>query len=274
MLLAETGQGPMIVREADGVIGAGLRARGRWEEDEIVAVVRHLRRTRGFTARTFVVAGANIGTHLIRALRGGMFASGVGIEMDRENFRLLEANAALNLFGGRPLLLNVALGDDAGAAIMERSADNHGDHRIRVASDCRPGWLGEESRTTAPVPMTTLDSVERDHGLAFDESTLVWLDTRGFEGHVLQGASAIMAREPRSRPVVVCELWPYGIERAGGRARLFSFLDRCREIRNLRAPGWQTAPPLGPEEVTALYDRLLRDVDRQAPPHVDLLCLA
>lgn len=270
--LAESNLGPMIVREADGVIGRSLRDHGRWEEEDVAEVVRFLRRTRRFESRTFVSIGANVGTDLLRALRGGMFAAGVGIEMDAENFRLLEVNTRLNLAAVRPLLLNVALGERVGAASMERSADNFGDHRIRGGSAPAGGRYHEEGRSTLPVAMTTLDAVERDHALAFDATTLLWIDTQGYEGHVLAGAAGIMAREPHRRPAVVCELWPYGLERAGGRERLFAFLRVCRDIRDLGDPHWESAS-LAFAEVEALYDRLLEDRPGEPPPHTDLLCL-
>lgn len=274
VMLAESQLGPMVVRQADGVIGRNLREHGRWEEDHVADVVRFLRRRVRFESDTFVAVGANIGTDLVRALRDGMFVRGVGVEMDPDNFRLLEANVAVNLAGRRPLLLNVALGDTIGSAIMERSPDNFGDHRVRTSKAPTAGIFGEERRTEAGVIMTTLDEVERQHGLRFDGSTLLWIDTQGYDGHVLAGATDIMAREPGTRPAVVCELWPYGIERVGGRERLFAFLGRCRGIHNLRAPHWQTAASLTVADVAALYDRLLNDGDHAGSLHADLLCLA
>ncbi len=273
VLLVESQLGPMLVREADCVIGRSLRICGHWEEDAVTAVVRFLRRTRRFDPTIFVAVGANIGTCLLRALRGGMFRSGVAIEMDADNFRLLEANVAINLATSRPLLLNVAVGDTAGEAVMERSPDNFGDHRIRLANAPAGGRYGEEARRQASVRMTTLDRIEHDNGLRFDGTSLVWIDTQGYEGHVLAGASGIMGRPASARPAVVCEFWPYGLERAGGRDRLFSFLAGCGAIHNLRDPHWTNAPPLTLADVAALYDRLLHDQADADPPHTDLLCL-
>ena len=271
--LVESRLGPMVVREADSVIGRSLREHGHWEEDDVADVVRFLRRTRHFQPKTFVAAGANIGTCLLRALRGGMFTSGVGIEMDPANFRMLEANVALNLAASRPLLLNVALGDRVGEAVMEWSPDNFGDHRIRCDHAPAGGRYGEDRRRQAAVAMTTLDQVEEDHRLRFDNSTLLWIDTQGYEGHVLAGASGIMARPPAARPAVVCEFWPYGIERAAGREKLFDFLATCGAFHNLRDPRWPSKPPLTLACITALYDLLLHDNAQPSPPHTDLLCL-
>lgn len=273
VLLVRSHLGPVLVREADGVIGRSLRTRGHWEEGCVADVVRFLRRHRHFTADTFVAIGANIGTGMLRALGNGMFMSGVAIEMDPDNFRLLEANTALNLAGKRPLLLNVALGEAAGEAIMERSTDNFGDHRIRSDHAPAGGHFAEDGRLLSTVAMTTLDQVEHDHGLCFDDATLLWIDTQGYDGHVLAGAAGIMSRPREKRPAVVCEFWPYGIERVGGRERLFAFLAGCTSIYNLGEPGWQRAPALTLADVRSLYDGLLRAASRASPPHVDLLCL-
>jgi FkbM family methyltransferase len=273
VLLAASQLGPMVVRRADSVIGRSLIEHGRWEEDDLVEVVRFLRRSRGFVAREFVSVGANIGTDLLRAVRGGMFQSAVGIEMDPENFRLLEVNCRLNLDGPPPLLLNVALGERIGDAFMERSPDNFGDHRIRSDATAVRSEYGEGRRAHARVAMTTLDQVERDHGLRIDASTLIWIDTQGYEGHVLAGAGGILARPPGMRPTVVCELWPYGVERAGGRDRLMHFLRGCAAIHDLRASDWEERPPLSFSHVEALYDALLSRTTSSDPPHTDLLCV-
>jgi FkbM family methyltransferase len=271
--LADTQQGPMLVRAADRVIGARLLAAGRFEEDQVTEVVRHLRRTREFDAGLYVSIGANIGTDLLWALRGGMFAAGVAIEMDPENFRLLQVNTLLNLPAPHPLLLNVAVGETRGEATMECSPDNFGDHRIRIEHAPIDDRFGEAGRRLVRVPMTTLDAIEQVHGLSFDASTLCWIDTQGFEGHVLAGAASIMARPPERRPAVVLEFWPYGLERTGGRERLFAFLAGCREIRDLGAAAWSDATPLSLADAHALYEQLLHDHTAVTPMHTDLLCL-
>lgn len=280
--LANTHIGAMLVREADRAIGHHLRVHGAWDERQVPEVVRFLRGSHGFVAGTFVDVGANIGTGLLCALRHGLFRSGVGVEMDPGNFRLLQANVALNLEQPHPLLLNVAAGDSEGAAEMELSPDNFGDHRVRraatgdvAASAEEPGFYGEEGRQLRRVPMTTLDRIEQEHGLRFDGSTLVWIDTQGHDGHVLAGATGIMSRPRHLRPKVVCEFWPYGIERAGGRARLFAFLSSCASVYDIRAPRGSRGdwPRLGEAELAARYDHLLHDRSTGAPPFTDLLCV-
>lgn len=271
--LAKTWIGPMLVRTQDRAIGRALRTRGRFEEDAVPEVVRFLRQTRGFDPALFVDIGANVGTHLIRALRGGLFPAGIAVEMDRDNFRLLGANVALNLAGEAPMLCNVAIGDHDGDTVMERSPVNFGDHRVVPEGPPRDGVYGEATRSRHAVRMITLDRLEAESGFPFDASALVWIDTQGYEGHVLAGATGIRARPAAERPFVVCEFWPYGVERVGGRERLFDFLARCTAVYDLGAPGWQTGGPLPEAALRRRYDRLLADTAATQPPFTDLLCM-
>ena len=271
VVLADTDNGPMLVFRADTVIGRMLQERGSFEEALVVDVVRFLRRTHGFLPGRFVDIGANIGTHLLRSLCDGTFRHGVGVEMDQDNFRLLTCNVALNGCQGRTRLFNRAVSDAAGPAVMEVSGDNLGDHRMRPAAAGIADACGEAGRTTRDIVATTLDSLELDCGTAFDDTVLLWIDTQGHEGHVLAGGERIFSRE--RRPFVVIEFWPYGLERSGGRERLFCFLRRCRAIHDLRSPGWQRRSPLDAGGIGQLYDAVLAKSGDERLFHTDLLCI-
>jgi FkbM family methyltransferase len=271
VVLTHADNGPMIVFERDTIIGRMLRERGAFDEGSVADVVRFLRRRYGFRPRVFVDVGANIGTHLLRALRDGMFAHGVGVEMDQDNFKLLTCNVTLNECQGRARLFNVAVSDTIGAAVMEVAGDNLGDHRVKMSTDALADDCGESARATRAISVTTLDGLEAECGVTFDDSTLIWIDTQGHEGHVLAGADRILARDPR--PFVVLEFWPYGVERCGGRERLFRFLRRCRAVHDMQSPGWESLPPLGPVEIESLYDRALATRGCERLAHRDLLCI-
>ena len=271
--LVATENGPMLVRKADSIIGSMLAEHGRFEEDTLVDVTSFLRLNHGFTPKQFVDIGANIGTHILRALRGGYFASGVAVEMDSDNFRLLECNVRLNLVDPSVRLVNTAVGERNGVAKMERSPDNLGDHRIQGASNIRQDMYGEKNRVSANVPMTTLDQMELDYHLKFDASTLLWIDTQGYEGHVLQGATRIMERPKGERPIIVLEFWPYGLDRVDGFSRLIQCLQEFGSLRNLKAKNWQTAPILQASDLIALREELLSDAATGGLLHADLLCI-
>jgi len=271
--LVATENGPMLVRKADLAIGSMLALHGRFEEDTLIDVTRFLCEKHGFTPKQFVDIGANIGTHILRALRGGYFTSGVAVEMDPDNFRLLECNVRLNLVDPSVQLVNTAVGERIGVAKMERSPDNLGDHRIQGAPSIRQDMYGEKNRVSANVPMTTLDQMELDYHLKFDASTLLWIDTQGYEGHVLQGANQIMQRPEGDRPMIVLEFWPYGLDRVDGFSRLIQCLQEFGSLRNLRAKNWQTAPALQASDLIALREELLSDTATGGLLHADLLCV-
>lgn len=269
--LVDTDNGPMLVRADDSVIGESLRQRGTFEEGRVSEVVRFLRGRCGFNPSLFIDVGANIGTHIVHALRGGLFAQGVGIEMDADNFRLLRSNLAINVKAGSWRLFDVALSDRVGLATASLDPSNFGDHRVVVEGVSSAGLYREKERRRATITVTTLDRLERDVGFLADEQTLVWIDTQGHEGHVLDGARSILARE--RPPRVVCEFWPYGLEQARGRERLFRFLRRCRSIHDIGVAGWQTGAVATVESLERLYDRLLAECSPEQSPHTELLCI-
>ena len=271
--LVATENGPMLVRKADSIIGPMLAANGRFEEDTLVDVTRFLCRKYGFKPKLFVDIGANIGTHILRALRGGYFASGVAVEMDQDNFRLLECNLRLNLVDPSVRLVNTAVGERIGIAKMERSPDNLGDHRIQGTPSIRKDMYGERNRVLSNVPMTTLDQMELDYHLNFDSSTLLWIDTQGYEGHVLQGAHRILQRQIGKRPMIVLEFWPYGLDRVDGFSRLIRCLEGFSSLWNLKAKNWQAAPAFLASDLIALREELLSDAATGGLLHADLLCI-
>ena len=271
--LVATENGPMLIRKSDSIIGSMLAAHGRFEEDTLIDVTRLLCQKHGFTPKQFVDIGANIGTHILRALRGGYFASGVAVEMDPDNFRLLDCNVRLNLVDPSVRLVNTAVGERIGIAKMERSPDNLGDHRIQGAPSIRQDMYGEKNRISANVPMTTLDQMELDYELKFDASTLLWIDTQGYEGHVLEGAQRILQRPPREQPILVLEFWPYGLDRVDGFSRLTRCLEGFGSLRNLRDKNWQEAPALQASDLIALREELLSDEATGGLLHADLLCI-
>jgi len=95
--LVATENGFMLVRKEDLVIGSMLAIQGRFQKDNLVDVTRFLRQNHEFTSKQFADVRVIIGTHILRTLRDNHSASGVAVETDSENFRLLECNARLNL---------------------------------------------------------------------------------------------------------------------------------------------------------------------------------
>lgn len=184
---------------------------------------------------TVLEVGANIGTETVSLLHRYGVERVIAFEPDAENARLLRANLALNGLHDRAEVHELALSDVDGTLTLERSDENCGDHRIRVADPLVPDLLedlyDESSRSTVQVAARRLDSLAQSGAIDLDAVDLVWMDAQGHEGHVLAGAEALIA----TGVPVLTEYWPYGLRRAGG-------LDR---FHALVADGYDTAVDLG-----------------------------
>jgi hypothetical protein len=93
--------------------------------------------------RLFVDVGANIGTATVCALGSQGFGSAVCCEPGPENFRLLEANLALNGFSARARAFNVAATNRLGRSTFAVVPDRSG-----------KGWIGTEKQIAAGRPDT------------------------------------------------------------------------------------------------------------------------
>jgi FkbM family methyltransferase len=168
-----------------------LHAALRHMEDAGVPVVRDI----------LVDGGANVGTECLAALAAG-FTSVIACEPERENFRLLRANVALNGEADRVHALEVALSSEGGRARLDP-----GDRTRRKA---RLVGQGEESQANE-VRVASLDDLASEG--VFDPARvgLLWLDVEGYECHVLRGAALLLER---AVPIVM-ELNLKLLDRAG-----------------------------------------------------------
>lgn len=152
--------------------------------------------------------GANIGTIGIEALSKNYFERCISFEPEPSNFKLLELNVSLNGLDKKFELRNEALSNERGKSIeFQLSNINHGDHRVHI-----PGAVGqheEDNRKIISVNVNTLDTVIKDEDIS---KSFLFMDTQGFEGHVLMGAKKLISK---NIPIVT-EFWPYGLIRANG----------------------------------------------------------
>ncbi|MDO8732934.1 MAG: FkbM family methyltransferase [Actinomycetota bacterium] len=135
--------------------------------------------------RTLIDVGAGIGSVSIHALRQGVAESAFAIEPDDDALRLLRANIALNGVEDRMRVSPQALGginDEFGFLVRGKDSS---------ASRIFPSFSTYASRPEAVrVALNSLDEVVPDLDPARD---LVWIDTGGSEGAVLQGALKCIA---------------------------------------------------------------------------------
>lgn len=269
--LARGLHGPMLTYDADLIIGQSLRISGTFQEAKIAEVSQFLAKKYNFQPEAFIDIGANIGTHLVYALKEAGYQEGFGVEPDVNNYRLLVCNVLLNGLEGRTSLFNLALSDDAGWAELELSTENFGDHRIRSAVNEHAVTFGENERKSYQVPKVHagrwLDNVARD-----PQSTLIWVDTQGHEGHVFR---CFLGDQASAAPhYMVAEFWPYGLERSGGKNSYLQYLAQCDAVYDINVENWAQSSPVSIDSLTARYDQMLAETTAVHYPHTDLLCVS
>jgi FkbM family methyltransferase len=150
--------------------------------------------------------GANIGTVCIPAVKRGVFQNAIAIEPEPRNYSLLVANIYINGLADKILAYKLALGQKNNEQLLfELSRDNFGDHRVHIRNDS--DLYDEAHRETITVRSETFDSVIKRID---PKESLIWMDTQGFEGHILIGAPNTL----RLRPPICLEFWPYGMNRS------------------------------------------------------------
>jgi FkbM family methyltransferase len=268
-VLAPTRYGQFWIMPSDTVIGASILQNGFFEEEAVCEVTNFLCRTFSFSPVQFVDIGANIGTHLVYALHQRLFETGIAIEAEPRNYDLLTRNIRQNGLESRVRSFQYAVSNRAGTALLEMAPDNRGDHRIRESANSTPhGLYNESARETVSLMSKTLDNLDAKYQLGIGPHSLIWIDTQGHEGYVLEGAGRLV--ETGRIRYVVCELWPYGLERSGGKDKIFNFLARCEAVYDIRVPNWQESEPLRLADLGSKYEELLS----AGVGHTDLLCIA
>ena len=267
-ILTQSNHGPIWVFPSDTAIGASLMGQGCFEEHMVAEVTAFLTERYEFIPKQFIDVGANIGSHSLYALRSGLFSSVVAFEADPVNYDLLVRNIRYNGFERQMRAFHFPVSNRAGVVTLERASDNLGDHRVRDAElqTTNDHYL-ESHRETISLVSETLDNLDAEYQLGIGHCSLLWIDTQGHEGHVFDGAKGLLARGDIR--YVVVEFWPYGVERAGGKEKLWCFLSMCSAIYDLRVPNWEASEKIEIEHLSALYDELLS----QGTAHSDLLCI-
>jgi len=188
--------------EQDRFVSQRLREQGIWEPYETSLVLSLLR-----PGDVFVDVGANIGYFSVVAAsvvgaQGAVFA----FEPDPDNCRLLRANAELNGFDERIIVVEAALSDASGHGELFLSADNLGDHQV---------YAGHEGRSSVPIALLQGSEFLAGRVQRID---LLKVDTQGAEFQVMTGLIQLLqslAQPPR----IMIELTPYSLRQAGASGR-------------------------------------------------------
>lgn len=165
-VLVQTRDGILAVDPNDFGVARALLERGSYAEEEISWLAQVLEE-----GSRLVFAGAHVGSLLVPlALRAG--ARDIeAFEPSPANYRLLQANLALNGLADSTTVHPFALGDSACSIRFTHNITNSGNSRIAHKGELE-------------VQMRTLDGVlSRKSGV-----DLLVVDTEGFETNVLRGA--------------------------------------------------------------------------------------
>lgn len=204
-------------------LGRCLYGDGFYEQCQMARAIDVIQSMRGgpppLKGRRFIDIGANIGTATITAVKvfGANGSGSLSFEPDPNNFKLLQCNLIMNDLGSRVRTFQTALSNSSGTAILELCQTDSGDHRVRTAVPGDEGMFQETERPTIRVPLARFDDLL---DINMEDVGLVWMDTQGHEGHVLEGATAVL----HSDVPVVLEYWPYGLRRARGLELLHSLI--------------------------------------------------
>lgn len=199
----------LLVATSDRAVSAWTFALGPYSSVTMRRALAVLReRGHDITGRTVIEVGANIGTETVAFLRTHGAARVIAIEAAPANVELLRLNVALNGLDDRVTVVAAAASDREGSVELALSPINPGDHRVGPVV----------GRTTVQVPAVTLDS------LGAEDVALVWMDVQGHEGHVLNGASDLLA----AGVPVVTEYWPSALAAAGRWERFFAIVTALR----------------------------------------------
>jgi FkbM family methyltransferase len=205
-----TKNGILTFNTRDRVLGKELFSAGNYEWNTILTLMETIERHSLLKGSCMLDVGANIGMISIAFLRNGFFEKAIAFEPEAYNFQLLQKNVIQNNLASKIECHNMALSSQNGILDLEIAKDNFGDHRVRPGKDIDPGFYREEKRKTRPVKVMRLDDFLADSDVR-DSIGLIWVDIQGHEGHLLAGAGNTI----RKKIPLVCEFWPYAMNRAG-----------------------------------------------------------
>ena len=226
LVYCRLGDAAFYVDPSDRAVGTQLMWRGHWQREEIERAIALLVQAGRLPAgAVFVDAGANIGTQTVYAMQSGRFARAVAFEPEPRNAALLRMNLAANGLTERVVVVEKAVGERAGAAMLHLHPRNKGHHTIGAP----PSYDGVEQIEVAVV---RLDAALADAGVAADAIGLVWIDVEGYEPEAIRGLGALLER---AVPLAL-EYIPERLSREVSREFLALLRRHYKTLHNLSAP--------------------------------------
>ena len=218
LLIGNTEEGlHYVINSSDDTIGRIVfRSRKSFDSHHLLTSLKIL----DVKKKILLDVGANIGTVGLFAVKQGLVSNCIAFEPDPTNFQLLKINVKINNLADKFELHNVALASDkVGPLLFELSPKNFGDHRIHLSNSS--GLSGEEKRKVITVDTNSLNRVCEKINL---DECILSMDTQGFEGDILSGASSLIdAGVP-----IITEFYPYCLMRTNGLNKFYSALSKSK----------------------------------------------
>ena len=155
----------------------------------------------------FLDIGANIGTYCLPLAIENRFDEFHALEPEPLNFECLRRNIRLNRLEDLVIPDRRAITSYEGTARLELKP-SIGGHRIQSREFLENPKGKAKDRPTIEVECSTLDGWIRARGIAPQKIRLVKVDTQGSEGHVLRGATGLLALRKATWRI---EYWPAGL---------------------------------------------------------------
>ncbi len=251
-----------LVHTKDRVITADMFAEQKAYEIEVMATAIDLAsRLAGrdvMRGKCFVDVGANIGTSTVPALKRFGAARALCLEPEPENAKLLRCNLILNDLERAAHVVQTAVSDERGEVELLISRGNLGDHRVHLGGHRAADTVSWESTM---VPARPLDDVLAESGVEAAEVGLLWIDTQGYEPHVLRSAAHLL---DYGVPTVI-EYWPSVLGESGLESLHDVITGSFSSFVDLRSPALRVQPS---REV----DSLTRDLSG-SDKYTDLLLI-
>lgn len=185
-----------VVSTRDKVIGRDIYVNGQFDFEKLEKALKLLGNK--FSAKVLIDIGANIGTICIPSIKRKIFSTAIAFEPDPTNFTLLNANILLNHINDSIDTFNYAITNkDKINLRLAKSDNNLGDHRILMSKEVNENLIN--------VYGYTLDSQIK---YIDPKKTLIWIDTQGHEGYILDGAKKILSM----KVPIVLEFFPQAMQ--------------------------------------------------------------
>ncbi len=209
-----------------------------------------------------VNVGANVGSiALPLAQTTGLRV--VAVEPDPENFGLLQQNVRQNELGERIYCVNAAVTSEPGEAWLATTSDPAWSE-VETAG-AKQGWGERAPDGRVRVPAQTLEGILAELAIAPAAIGLVWSDTQGHEGQVVESGRALWA----AGVPLFAELWPPGLRTHGDVDAFVATMGAHFDRFVLRDPLREK----GAEAPTQAVDRLADVLADLGEGHTDALFL-